>query len=362
MKSGKTQYAMRCEEAAEFVSALSDGERIPPAEAVHIGVCTTCRACLREYAEMGAELCRLASLETVEEPRAPQWQKAKRTAPSWWQKGWETMRIPRFAFALLVVAVVALGSSLTMLKVRAHEQGKTLALTAKTTSGRTIRYAFDIQGKESGRYDYAERRDDGTVELYGFRFISRDGDRIQLGVRAKVGSASDEVNKLPETSYWFRPGEKLEINVEGSGTMVITGELLDYMPSFLAAGGAQLDPKPGELRFAAPLLLRGKEVLNDFGEITVTGIGKNEGIQLCVPHGGRYEFSLSQLEGASEGRIDESRVSFELNGQNYKLLAGAPITRTERIWVLYLPKEKDKDCFNGYMPMSQYLPNGPRQN
>ena len=76
-RSGKTQYEMTCEQAAEFVSALYDSERIPPAAAAHIGVCTTCRACLGEYAEMGAELRRLASLETVDEPRVPRWQKAK---------------------------------------------------------------------------------------------------------------------------------------------------------------------------------------------------------------------------------------------------------------------------------------------
>lgn len=365
VKSGKTQYEMKCEEAAEFVSALCDGERIPPAAAAHIGACTTCRACLREYAEMGAELRRLASLETVEDPRAPRWKKAKSTAPDWWQKGWETMRIPRFAFALLVMAVVALGSSLTIVKVRAHEQGRVLMLTARTATGRTIHFALDMEDKAAGRFKAVEIVK-GASELYGFRFISKDGDRIQLGVRAKrgsdIGSSTDDVDNLPETLYRFHPGEKLEVNVDGSGPTLITGELLDHVPPALAMFGGQLDPDAGELRFAAPLLLRGKEVLNDFSFITVTGFGKNGGIQLCVPHDGRYEFSLSRLEGASEGQINESRIAFELNGQNYKLLAGAPIARAERIWVLYLPEETDEDCSNGYMPMSQYLPNGPLQN
>lgn len=52
----------------------------------------------------------------------------------------------------------------------------------------------------------------------------------------------------------------------------------------------------------------------------------------------------------------------ELNRQNYKLLAGAPVAREERIWVLRLPIETDKDCFNGYVPMSHYLPKAPLQN
>lgn len=363
LKNGKTQYELTCEEASEFVSALCDGEQIPPAAAAHIGVCTACRACLREYAEMGAELRRLASLETVEESRVPRWQKAKRTAPNWWQKGWETMRIPRFAFALLVAALVALGSSLTIVKVRAHEHGNVLMLTARTASGHTTRFAFDMEDKASAPFKGGDIVN-GAPVLYGVRFISRDGDRIQLAVRAgsDIGSSTNDVDKQPETLYWFQPGKKLQINVDGSEPMLITGELLDHMPPTLAQMGAQLDPDPGALRFAAPLLLRGKEVLNDFAFITVAGTGKNGGVQLCVPHDGRYEFSLSQLEGASEGQIDESRISFQLNDQNYKLLAGAPVARAGRIWVLHLPNETDKDCANGWVPMSQYLPKAPLQN
>lgn len=36
--------------------------------------------------------------------------------------------------------------------------------------------------------------------------------------------------------------------------------------------------------------------------------------------------------------------------------------RAARISVLYVPKETDKDCFNGWVPMSQYLPKAPLQN
>jgi hypothetical protein len=100
---------MKCAEAAEFVSALCDGERIPPAEAEHVGVCETCSVRLREYLEMGAELRRLASLELTEETRARGWTKTPRITPSWWLKGWETIRIPRIAFALLLIAIVAVG-------------------------------------------------------------------------------------------------------------------------------------------------------------------------------------------------------------------------------------------------------------
>ena len=61
---------MKCEEAAEFVSALCDGESIPPVAAEHIGACETCRGRMKEYAEIDAELRRLASLESRTEARA----------------------------------------------------------------------------------------------------------------------------------------------------------------------------------------------------------------------------------------------------------------------------------------------------
>lgn len=70
---------MRCEEAAEFVSALCDGESIPQGAAEHIGVCETCQALLKEYGEIGTELRRVASLESPLEARARTWEKRTET-------------------------------------------------------------------------------------------------------------------------------------------------------------------------------------------------------------------------------------------------------------------------------------------
>ena len=53
---------MKCEDAAEHVSALCDGETIPRVAAKHIGECEVCRARLSAYSTMGAELRRLASV------------------------------------------------------------------------------------------------------------------------------------------------------------------------------------------------------------------------------------------------------------------------------------------------------------
>src|SRR5580693_3036944 len=78
---------MKCEEAAKFVSALYDGATVPPVAAEHIGACETCRRRLKEYAEIDAELrrvasaefSRVASLESPEEVRARTWETEEMT-------------------------------------------------------------------------------------------------------------------------------------------------------------------------------------------------------------------------------------------------------------------------------------------
>jgi hypothetical protein len=75
---------MKCAEATEFVSALCDGETIPRPAAEHIGECEVCRARLKDYAEIGAELRRVASLEPMEEARVRSWEKSERAGSSWW--------------------------------------------------------------------------------------------------------------------------------------------------------------------------------------------------------------------------------------------------------------------------------------
>jgi hypothetical protein len=337
---------MRCEEAAEFVSALCDGEMIPPSAAEHIGKCAACGVRLKEYVEMGAELRRVASLQAVGIQKVPLWGKVRKVSPNWWLKGWETMRIPRFAFAMLLAAVVVLGSSLTIMKVRAHTQGPVLMLTAKTASGHTVQCALSLVDEKSASCASVQAVAGVGAEAFKFRVISQQGDRIELGMRAKfltgTGSvSSEEAEKLPETTYWFQPGEKLEAKMEGSEPMSVTGELMDHMPTSLAVGGGeQLDPNPNELRFVAPVLVRSKQVLHDFDDMTVTSTEKDEGVELYVPHDGRYLVSLAALEGGVEGEIHDSRVTFELNGQSYQFLTGAPVARGEHIWILHLPSDR----------------------
>jgi hypothetical protein len=210
--------------------------------------------------------------------------------------------------------------------------------------------------------------------LFAFRVISTNGDQIQLGIRAKftaVGgpgtySASlQDLEKIPEKQYWFEPREKLEIDVPGPGSMMLTGELTDHIPPFVTEGSdVQMDPKPGELRVISPLLLRGKEVVYDFeGSYAIE---KDRGVRMYIPGEGLWVLSLLPLEDAVEGRINLNRISFEMAGRSYTLVTAAPVARSENIWILHDAKYRPADGvgsgFVGAADLTHLLSKLPAKN
>jgi hypothetical protein len=188
-------------------------------------------------------------------------------------------------------------------------------------------------------------------------------------LKGQANFSTDEVSKIPETQYWFHVGDKLEVKEDGSEPMTVTGELMDHMPTALAIGGTeQLDPNVNEIRFVSPVLVRGKAVVFDFDDMTIISTQKDSGLELTVPHDGRYLVSLSALEGAAEGRIHDSRVTFQLDGQPYQFLTGAPVARGQQVWVLHLPSDKTSGQENEHglgvagADMTPYLAKSPAKN
>ena len=186
-----------------------------------------------------------------------------------------------------------------------------------------------------------------------FRVTAMDGDRIELGVRSKFFSSHPDkdgktystymsikdIESWPETQYSFEPGHKLEIEIAGFGTLVVTGEFMDYMPSIVTSSDEQLNPKEDELRVVSPVLLEDKKVVFEFeGAYAAADKKKNQCVLMYVaPPGGRYVLSLLPMEGAVEGRIQQSRIYFAMNGKSYEFLMAAPIARTEHVWILHQP-------------------------
>lgn len=373
---------MKCEEAEEFVSALCDGEKIPRDAAEHVGGCKVCALRLTEYAEMGAELRRVASLEASEASLLT-WAERERTKSNWWQKGWETMRIPRVAFALLVVAVLVLGSGLAILKVRAQSQGRVLMLTVKSENGHTM--LCPLTQDEHAPLCYSMLYLKSGILIDGFRILSRDGDHVELGARAgfkalPVGSGGvlsaslEDIQNLPESTYWIEPGEKLEVEVPGTGPLTVTGEFSDHVPAFILPNReiGDMDPGPGELRVISPVLLRNKKVATDYeGLIATTVETDHQVVYVYRQSEGLWVWSQSPLEGGVQAHVSRSRISFEMDGASYQFLMAAPVSRSESVWVLHLPDYKpagafskmpDFQGFSGTGPLSILFPQAPAKN
>lgn len=329
---------MRCDEAAEYVSALCDGERVPREAAKHLDGCDACRTRLRDYVDMGVEMRRLASLETEEaEPQV--WAAPKRGwAATWWQKGREAMRIPRFAFALLIVGIVGLGSGLAVEGVKARATGSVVLLRISEGPGQWGICALSAVDK---KYDLCSAI--GPTLMYRIQVLSRDGDRVNLGVRARsVGAAEEDVNleevgSLPEERYSFSPGKTLKVDVPGGGVLTLTGEWMDHLPVLGYLGG-NLDPGANELRIVSPMMLRDNQIAGDVEGGSATTDEAGQAVFLFLHGQGSFAFSLSPMPGAVRGHVNVSRVTFEANGQHYALLTGTPIARASEIWILHNPE------------------------
>jgi hypothetical protein len=143
---------------------------------------------LRDYVELGVEMRRMASAELWEEATVRNWEKrhgdANRKIAQLWEKGWGTMRIPRLAFGLLLATVVILGSSLVATRARAHGEGTVVLLSITPPGGTASLCPVSMLNKEENGCGLLGKVGSGEL-TYNMKFLSRDGDRIELGVQSK---------------------------------------------------------------------------------------------------------------------------------------------------------------------------------
>ena len=331
---------MTCDEAAEYVSALCDGELIPRTAAEHVEVCASCQARLEEYMEAGAKLRLMASL-AIEESVSPRiWSSPQSTFAIWWQKGWGTMRIPRLALAILIAAIVALGSTLAVVKVRAHSDGTVVMLKVAWPEGQLAPCALSTQDKKWTTCSSLSLVN-GKIAGYQIDLVRREGNRVELAIRTKAfGPVSgryelSDIQNEPQKQVFFEPGRTFKLDVADIGTLTVTGEWFDHVPAFIGTSSHELDPGPEELRMVSPLLLSDKQVLGDLQGATATLDKAGEGIVIYMPGEGRFILSLSPLQGAVRALVALNRISFQDAGRSYAFLTGSPITRGEHIWVLH---------------------------
>lgn len=246
------------------------------------------------------------------------------------------MQIPRFAFALLLIVVIALGSGLVISRVRAQTHSTVLLLTYKLPDGRINRCALSLVDEKNNLCVTVS----SPNSILLMKTLSHDGDQIELGVHAQYKGLDpsvsidilDELKKIEEKRYWITPGQDLQVDFPGWGKMTLSGELMDHLPPALMLDpDVQMDPKAGKLQLISPLLIRDKKVWFDFENSAAMG---HAGAAMYIRGKGLWKISLSPLEGGVEAKVNLNRISFELNRHSYLFLMAAPAVRTEqRVWV-----------------------------
>ena len=336
---------MNCDDAAEYVSALCDGERIPRGAAEHIGACDMCQARMKDYLEMGAELRRVASLESPVEARPRVWVKQQDVRTIWWQKGWQTMGIPRLVFAMLLAAIVGLGASLAIVKVKAHETGTVVMLKIAGPDGDAMTCPISLVDRKQDTCGGVAGMNGGSL-VYDVKLLSKEGNRLALRVRTKFNADStagsfSEQDSVPQRQYWFEPGQTLAVDVPGLGDIKLTGEWTDHVPALLSETQS-IDPEAGEFRMVSPLLLKGKVVAGDMEGGSVFIDKPEEGVDLYIPGQGRFEFLRTPFDGATKAEVKLNRITFNINGEPYTILTGTPVSRGSDIWVRLTTDYKPK--------------------
>jgi hypothetical protein len=332
---------MICDDAAEYISALFDGETIPPAAAQHIAACPECEARLGDYLAMGVELRRTASLGLAEAVPSRRWTKPQNGVATWWRKGWGTMRIPRVAFAGLIAGILVLGSALAVNKARAQNTGTVVLLNIAGPNGALADCPLSAADKNQSCFWNGKIGSQSLV--FKIKLLSRDGGRVLLAIRARTYHQGEDLSAFTQDAdplarlkeVWFEPSEPLKFEVPEVGTLTLKGEWLDHMPIM-----GTLDPAPNELRIGRPLLLKDKVVVGDLS-IAIGGVygGDDQDVAMAfyIPREGRFVLAQLPMKGAVEAHVNQGQISFEESGHSWELVSGVPVCRADHVWVLHQP-------------------------
>ena len=250
------------------------------------------------------------------------------------------MRIPRYAFGLMLVAIVSLGAGIAI--VRANNAERWFHFEVRTQQGGMAETAvMSAEPKEPVQPGPVITREPEGTLAFIVRVLGGTGGSVKLGVRAIClpqnadQGIEEKVLAVPEREFWVISGQKLSVPVKDYGQIEITGQLLDKLPDNQNPSETRLYPKPGECQVIAPqVLLMDDRVLSTGGG---TGFLPIEGgaFAFYVPHDGWYIFAFNPFPGATEGKVEANQVEFTLDGKTYTLVAAAPIVDASvtKIWV-----------------------------
>jgi hypothetical protein len=257
------------------------------------------------------------------------------------------MRIPRFAFALMLVMIALLSTGLVLVRAR-QVQPWWFELEIRFPNGQVIsgiQNSTDLENKPTG-LEFVQQAEDGEL-AYVIRVIdSRDGAE-QIGIRAQKFPSNVDwhsaIQRLqaPQQVDWYVPGKKVRLSVPGYESLQITAQMLGEAPEHDASRESFL-PKTGELRLMWPVLLRDRKFVGSLNGGT-TYASDDYLAAFYVPGEGLFLVSPGSFEGAIEAKLVNSQIEFTSHGHSYLLLTGSPIVGGEQersVWVTHLPNFK----------------------
>ena len=129
---------------------------------------------------------------------------------------------------------------------------------------------------------------------------------------------------------------------QGTAILGVSGgaALVNPRPGHLPVMAPNLEtllPEPGEFRLSSPVLMRDNQVLVNMAGSMASSTEIDPATALYSPGLGRFVFSTVPFQGAVEGKLQLSQITFTLEDKSYLLLTGAPISRSEHVWVLHQP-------------------------
>ncbi len=338
-----------CSVVAPSISAIHDGEPIPPEEANHIAGCAECRRRLREYSEIGIEL-RLLSASTAPSDAGQTNLPIQPARQARWAMNWSRFLsggtvVPRAIAAATALVILALGVGFAAFVVRANAEGPWVQLSFKAVpnringasgmtgivqSTRTPRGAWVIQASSDAAVAFTAR----TLE------VREASVRVEISVKGfpaavDVETAKELVKRVPPREYALTSGQILQIPVEGIGVLAVSGRISESRDALLIWNSPPV--REGELRLDRPVVLRGREVILDGagGTISATNGGRG-GLTYYVPGAGLLQFMLEPFEGAVEGLVDGSMLQFQESGAEYRIFSRQAIAGGEqprRVWI-----------------------------
>lgn len=101
-----------------------------------------------------------------------------------------------------------------------------------------------------------------------------------------------------------------------------------------------MHPGLDQLRVVSPLLLRNKQVIGDMEGGSTWTENPSQVVWINYANVGRFLISSTPMKGAVPADAQLNRIAFQIDGEKYVLVTGAPVSRNQKIWVLYQPDSK----------------------